>query len=192
MSHECILNLCEKAKCPHYNINQKRKIEYIIVHYQGGLSSARGVANYFCSTDKDVSSHYIIDEKNLIQCVSVENVAWHCYTGDVKNPICRNSNSIGVDIIATKINKNSCSASDNDWYLTDECWERGAKLIAELCLRHKIPLDNVVRHYDVTGKLCPRQFCTEIINKKTGNTGNKDWELFKKDVQKYIKEYSER
>lgn len=163
-----------------------KKNEFIIVHYQGCIASAKSIANYFYKTSNKVSSHFVVDEKGAYKCVPVEYIAWHCATSTIKNPLCKNTNSIGVDVIATKLNKKSCSANDNDWYVTEGTWKNATMLIAELCVNYNIPITNVVRHYDVTGKLCPRQFCTDNVNLKTGHTGNEDWNLFKAEIEKQI------
>lgn len=178
---------CEDLLCSNYKRSSIRKIEYIIVHYQGCLASAASIAKYYKKTTSKVSAHYVIDDKHLYRCVQDKHIAWHCATSSVKHPLCTNINSIGIDVIANKLNKSSCKAEDNDWYLTTETWNNATSLIAELCNKYNIPITHVVRHNDVTGKLCPRQFCTDIINQYTGNSGNKDWELFKQDIKNKLK-----
>ena len=181
-----MLNKCEDLICSNYKRSSIRKIEYIIVHYQGCLASAASIAKYYKKTSNKVSAHYVIDDKKLYRCVQDKYIAWHCATSQIRHPLCTNTNSIGIDVIASKLDKTSCRAEDNDWFLTEETWNNAVELIAELCKKYNISIDNVVRHYDVTGKLCPRQFCTDIMNEYSGNTGNKDWLLFKADIKAKI------
>ena len=167
-----ILNECISLLSKNYKKTSSKKNQFIVVHYQGCIASAKSIANYFYKTTNKVSSHYVVDDSNVYNCVPDKYIAWHCATSSTSNPICKNTNSIGVDVIATKLNKNVCSTNDDDWYSTEGTLDKASSLIAELCVKHKIPLSNVVRHYDVTGKLCPRQFCTDNVNEKTGHTGN--------------------
>jgi hypothetical protein len=47
------------------------------------------------------------------------------------------------------------------WKISEETQKRAAWLTQELMLKYGIPLDNIIRHYDVTGKLCPESFVDE-------------------------------
>ena len=54
------------------------------------------------------------------------------------------------------------------------------KLTAWLCNRFDVPADEVIRHYDVTGKDCPKYFVE-----------NEDaWKQFQKDVEESRKHES--
>lgn len=49
---------------------------------------------------------------------------------------------------------------DEDWYFGDQTVETAAHLVAELLCMFDLPIDHVLRHYDATGKPCPRPFVT--------------------------------
>ena len=45
--------------------------------------------------------------------------------------------------------------------------------------KYNIPAENVVRHYDVTGKWCPRPWMGDDMNAYYGTSGNEQWARFK-------------
>lgn len=132
-----------------YNRTTRTKeIEYIVVHYTGSGSSADGNAlancKYFAGGNRNSSSHYFIDDANIYEYLDPDDyAAWHCGGGD--GPI-YNSNSIGIEI---------CQESYSTEPFTDEEIARLTWLVQKLMDDYDIPAENVVRHYDVTGKKCP-------------------------------------
>ncbi|MCI6605163.1 MAG: N-acetylmuramoyl-L-alanine amidase [Clostridiales bacterium] len=64
-----------------------------------------------------------------------------------RHPYCRNANSIGVELCDAK--------RDGRVMATDKTLQNAAELVYQLCKQYKIPYDHIIRHYDVTGKLCP-------------------------------------
>ena len=48
-----------------------------------------------------------------------------------------------------------------------------------LMQKYNVPLENVVRHYDVTGKWCPRPWMGDDRNTYYGTSGNEQWKKFK-------------
>ena len=59
----------------------------------------------------------------------------------------------------------------------------GAQLVAWLADKYNIPQDHIVRHYDVTGKWCPRPFVGKDTNEITGETHEIGWIMFKERVR---------
>ena len=157
--------------------------KYIVVHYQGSLADAEGTARYFAHTDRSVSSHFVVGNNVIYKCLDPDLVAWHIGHGNDK---IKNRNAIGVDLIADKLNQKACRASDRDWFITADVWENGLNLIASLMTEYNIPLKHVVRHYDVTGKLCPRPFCGSDINEVYQRSGDEVWYLFKNNLRDLI------
>ena len=41
------------------------------------------------------------------------------------------------------------------YYFTEDTLENAAELVRELMERYQVTIENVLRHYDVTGKKCP-------------------------------------
>ena len=126
-----------------------QKIKYIVVHYTAGDGdTAVGNGRYFQNNPVKTSAHWFVDETTVVLSVPEDRVAWHCGAVSYLHPDCRNGNSIGVEICSRK-------AEDGTYYFADSALENAAELIRELMGIHGVPKENVIRHYDVTGKECP-------------------------------------
>ncbi len=146
-----------------YNFTDKndvKRIKYIVIHYFGSLGTAEAVANYFANAYRGASAHYSLDEgENIYQSVEDEDIAWHCGTyGTYYHPDCRNSNSLGIEVRPHKVNTKSMLASDTDWYFKPEIIDRLVEFTKYLMKKYNVPADRVIRHYDVTHKICPNPF----------------------------------
>jgi len=143
-----------------FGIFSNRKIKYIVIHYTGAKGSAANNAKYFKSVDRNASAHYFVDEKEIVQVVEDFHVAWHCgsHNGLYKHNECRNVNSIGIEI---------CCFEDapGSYKMKELAIRKAHGLVKELMLKYNIPKENILRHYDVTGKKCPMEWaydnCTE-------------------------------
>lgn len=169
-----------------YNFNTanrgKNDIKYIVIHYFGTLAPAQNVAQYFANAYRGASAHYCLDEGSTVyQCVRDKDISWHCGTdGDYWHPYCRNSNSIGIEVRPFKLDPSTAaSAAPADWYFPEKVIENLVELTRYLMDKYGIPPENVVRHYDVTGKWCPRPFMGDDINTYYKISGNAQWEKFK-------------
>ena len=165
--------------------NNVSRIKYIVIHYFGSLGSAAAVANYFRSAYRGASAHYTLDEGDTVyQCVEDGDIAWHCGTkGKYLHPYCRNSNSIGIEVRPYKIDPSTAAdATKKDWYFTDKTIDNLVVFTKYLMKKYNIPPENVVRHYDVTGKWCPRPYMGDDINQYWHVTGNEMWRKFKERI----------
>lgn len=126
--------------------------KYIVVHYTSNNGdTAKNNADYFSGQVQYPSSaHYFVDENEIWQSVLDGDIAYHCnsYTGVYRHPYCRNINSLGVELCSRK---NASGA----YYFKPETVERAAGIVAYLANKFNIPDENIIRHYDVTGKNCP-------------------------------------
>lgn len=127
----------------------------IAVHYVGNAgSSAIGNRNYFQTTSTSVSSHYIIGlEGEIIRCIPEDEVSW-----------CTNqANSYTISI--------ECCHPHEDGIFNDKTYNSLVELCADICKRWKLnPLKGgIIRHFDVTGKVCPRGF---VAKSKGGTDDN--------------------
>ena len=134
---------------------KKSDIKYIVIHYTAGKGdTARNNVDAFTHLITKTSAHFFVDEKEVAMSVDPVNIAWHCggkkYANGAPAPFhgkCTNSNSIGVEM---------CSdLCGNQYVITADTQSRAAKFTAELMIEYNIPIERVVRHYDVTGKYCP-------------------------------------
>ena len=174
-----------------YHSRRTARVQWIVVHYTGTAAGAKANARTFeRKLEKPRSTHYLVEGAVVLATVRENRAAWHIGAPDEskKLPV-YNGNAIGVDLCEQKLvmPKGRLHAEDQDWYFTDETEATAAELIAEIMRRHSIPLDHVVRHYDVTGKLCPRPFVGADINKVYKESGNRRWEGFKALIAEHLR-----
>ena len=152
-----------------YTNGRSCPIKYLVIHFTANNGdTAKGNCNYFQGKNRNASAHYFVDENEIYQSVKDTDTAWHCGANKYYHPFCRNNNSIGIEL---------CSRIDSrgKYYFEDETVDNAAKLVKELMDKYNIPVDRIVRHYDVTHKVCPAPFVYDI----------KAWENFK---SRFIKE----
>ena len=132
------------------------KVEYIVIHYTGndGATAAENVS-YFNGGNRGASAHYFVDLSGEIReyCDPAAYYSWHC-GGPLESShhplheICTNYNSIGIEICTRK--------SGGVWTFTSAAVNSAIALTKYLMTKFGISVDHVCRHYDVTGKACPR------------------------------------
>lgn len=103
------------------------------------------------------------DDEEEWQCVEENDTAWHCGAKSYKHSECRNSNSIGVELCVKK-DKNG------KWYYTEKTKKAAIQLFAYLMDKYGIDESHVLRHFDVTGKIC---------GEPDVRSENKVWSTFK-------------
>ena len=177
-----------------HTIYKERDIKYIVVHYFGAFGTAEANTRFFKDVNRQASAHYFVDETSIWQVVEDKNAAWHCGdpgTGPFKGQ-CTNKNSLGIEMRPNKVNKNRQSSSDRDWYFEQATIDNTIELIRSKMKEYNIPINNVIRHGDVTGKLCPRPFFGSDINTHYNQSGNTLWNKFKQDIQKEAPKVSDQ
>lgn len=148
----------------------KGDITYLIKHYVGATGGARANCKFFYNVYRGASAHFFIDQNGEIwQCVREKDIAWHIGALVYRHKECRNSNSIGVELCVKK-DKNG------RWYYTEATKKSAIELFAYLADKYGIDEDHILRHYDVTGKIC---------GEPDVRSGNKVWSKFKKDLAAY-------
>lgn len=148
---------------------------YIVIHYVGDIGSAKDNCKYFASGYIGSSAHFFVDfNGDVYQSVELCNSAWHCgsKTG-YKHPKCRNTNSIGIELCCRTTGDRT--KDDKNWYFEDATVKSAIELTKELMAKYKIPADHVVRHFDVTGKICPAPYYF--------NTGKHTWAEFQSAIK---------
>lgn len=141
-------------------------IKNIVIHYVGNPdTTAQNNRNYFDKVDTTVSSHFVVGlEGEVIQCVPLyERSAASNY---------RNKDTISIEV---------CHPDETGKF-NNETYKTLVNLTAYLCNNFSLDENDVIRHYDITEKICPKYY---VENQD-------DWELFKKDVEEKINEYKEQ
>ena len=132
-----------------------RTIEWIVIHYVGAVSTAKNNVDYFYDKDLGKSAHYFVDEKEIWQCVEEKDIAWHCGAEIYYND-CRNNNSIGIEMCCKIDEKGKL-------YIDKTTIQNTIDLVKKLIRKYNIKIDNIVRHYDVTRKVCPVPFVEDEL-----------------------------
>lgn len=146
------------------------RIKYIVIHYVGALGGARANCQWYAGGDRGASAHYFVDfDGSVWQSVEDKDIAWHCGAKSYRNSECRNANSIGIEMCVR--NKGSQADTSRDWYFEDATVAAAIRLTRELMDKYHVPADHVIRHYDVTGKICPNPYVY--------NTTAHTWDAFK-------------
>lgn len=161
--------------------NSTARIKFIVIHYTGNNGdTAYGNTNYFKSTYRGASAHYFVDEKEIWRSVADDDIAWHCGANSYKHPTCRNTNSIGIELCSRKDSKGV-------YYLKPETVANGIELTKELMKKYNVPVENVIRHYEVSGKKCPEPMVRDIAQWKSfkANLITKPSEGEEEDVKRY-------
>lgn len=144
----------------------QNKIENIVIHWVGNAgSSALANRNYFNNLAKThktyASSHYIVGlSGEVLQCIPEKEVAFHSGSWSM------NRKSIGIE---------NCHPDWNGKF-NDMTYSSLVELCAELCKKYEISVNNIIRHYDVTGKNCPKFY---VENPE-------EWARLKQDIQNKI------
>jgi len=187
----------------HVSKLSNRPITYIAVHYTAGGSSKKGSAlNVKKVFEKRMASaDFCVDDETMVQ-FNPDLKNYYCWSvGDKRYP-----NSKGASLYGKATNRNTISiemcsnlkkgysghyANHDGWYLTDETIKQCAKLVKILMKKYNIPIERVVRHYDISGKLCPGVigwndeaiYSNDGKNTHTKNNSSK-WTEFKKLLEK--------
>lgn len=133
------------------------RIQWIVIHYVGATGGARANCNYYASGNLNASAHYFVDfDGSIWQSVEDKNIAWSVGGSKYANTkggkyygICKNANSLNIEM---------CVRKKGDWYFEQETVWGAIALTKELMDKYGIDSDHVIRHYDVTGKICPEPY----------------------------------
>lgn len=146
------------------NYGAKRNTEdvkYITIHYTGNDGDHdEGNAAYFHNTITKTSAHYFVDDDSVTQSVPDNYIAYS--VGGTKYADCdktgggklykkaKNSNTINIEMCDT--------SKDGHIMASEKTINNTVELVRELMVKYNIPIENVIRHFDVTGKHCPAYF----------------------------------
>lgn len=136
------------------------KINGIVIHYTANPgSSAKSNRDYFENL-KDThitkaSSNFVVGlDGEIIQCVPTWEVAYASNN--------RNKDTVSIE----------CCHPDESGVFTKDTYRSLVQLTAWLCMKFDLDEKDVIRHYDVTGKNCPKYFVED----------QETWDNFREDV----------
>ena len=145
------------------------KVTKIAVHYVGNpKSTAKNNRDYFENLknthERYVSAHFIIGlEGEIVQCIPLSE--WSYCTNQA------NGYSISIE----------CCHPDSTGKFNKATEDSLVELCAYLCKKYGLSADDVIRHYDVTGKHCPLWYVSHP----------EDFKAFKERVRASISETAE-
>lgn len=143
-----------------------KKVKSIFVHYTANPgTSAQGNRSYFANLaethERAASAHFIIGyDGEVIQCIPREEQAYAV--------ISRNEDSLSIE----------CCYLDEDGKFTQETYDTLIHMLAWLTQEYHLTTDDILRHYDCGGKLCPLYYVEH----------EDAWEQMLADVDSYIEE----
>lgn len=123
-----------------------QSVSGIAIHYTANPgASAKDNRDYFenlaTTHETKVSSHFVVGlEGEVIQCIPTSEMSYA-------------TNSRNVDTISIE-----CCHPDETGKFNDATYDSVVKLTAWLCKRFGLSSEDVIRHYDVTGKECPKYY----------------------------------
>ncbi|MBR5021125.1 MAG: N-acetylmuramoyl-L-alanine amidase [Oscillospiraceae bacterium] len=119
-----------------------KEINDIVIHYVGNPgTTAQQNRDWYADTLSNVSSHFVVGlQGEVIQCIPLDEAS------SASNH--RNFDTISIEI---------CHP-DASGKFTDATYESVVELTAWLVKACDLEIENVIRHYEVTGKICPKYY----------------------------------
>ncbi|MDO5291947.1 MAG: peptidoglycan recognition family protein [bacterium] len=123
-----------------------KKVNAVVIHYVGNAgSTAKANRDYFeglaASGETSASSHFVVDtDGTIIQCIPLDEISYASNN--------RNNDTISIEVCHPKI----------DGKFTKDTCDALTELIAWLLDTYGLSKDDIIRHYDVTGKICPKYY----------------------------------
>lgn len=133
-----------------------RKVKAVVMHWTantGRGANALANRNYFNMGTRPASAHYVVDDHSIVQCLPDTEIGYHVGAKRY-HPAGRalmDGGGLGPNFYTIGIEM--CVNSDGDWNKT---LENSIELAALLLHRHGLRSNDLLRHYDITGKDCPR------------------------------------
>lgn len=160
---------CHPSNCYTYRNDD---ILFIVIHFTGNNGdTALNNCTFFSGVSRKASANYFVGNDGIYQSVPDNWAAWAVGgTNTYKHRYCRNMNSISIEM---------CSriGAEGKYYIDDDVVEQTIKLTKYLMNKYGVPVENVLRHYDVWDKKCPEPFVRQPElwdNFKKRLTGSED------------------
>ena len=164
-----------------YNVSPRTTApKWVVIHYVGAESTASANVEYFNSADRNASADIFVGHQGEILAYNndiAHQYTWHC-GGSLESAyhpyygVCTNGNSIGVEL-CTRL-------EGGKWTFTGSTIASAVTVTKHLMSVYGIDADHVIRHYDVTGKSCPRVPGWGAVG------GSSEWEKFKAKLKEEV------
>ena len=128
-----------KIKCP-YTMKPTR----IVVHNTANDASAANEIAYMRNNNLEVSFHYAVDDKEIVQGIPENRNAWHA--GDGGNGK-GNREGIAIEICYSKSGGSRFTKAE----------ENAVELIVDILKRYGWGIEKVTKHQDYSKKYCPHR-----------------------------------
>lgn len=163
MSYIFKVNIANKQN--YGGVRSLNAIKYLVYHYTGNDGdSDESNGRHFHDHIVKASAHYFTDDESVTQSVP-DNYVAYSVGGKCQSrhhplyKICTNSNSISIEM---------CDCYKNGKVeITEKTLENAIELGKMLMKKYNIPIERVIRHYDVNGKACPN--CNNLLSDKAWN-----------------------
>jgi len=162
------------------------KIKYIAIHYVGATGDADDNIEYYNRpTTTEASADFYVGHGGDIWQYNPDPKSRYCWAvggekqsiyGASLHKVVYNANSISIEM-CVKSRGNTTIANHKDWYFTKETIDAAVELTKYLMKLYNIPAKNVIRHFDVTGKLCPG-----VVGWNYPSGSEDAWAAFKKRI----------
>ena len=137
--------------------------EFIVVHNTANDATAANEVKYMISNNNQVSFHFAVDDKEVVQGLPTDRNAWHAGDGGSGRG---NRYGIAVEICYSK----------SGGVRFENAEKNAAKFIAQLLKERGWGVDKVKKHQDFSNKYCPHR------------TLDKGWASFVNMVKDYLNE----
>lgn len=167
---ECIdPSVIYKPLSVHVTKSANRTPLYLAIHFTAGSNSSPGRAQSVYNTfvSRSASADFAVDDRDMVQ-FNPDISNYYCWAvGDAKNKYssggslngkATNKNTISIEICSTCKPATTTAvsvANHSGWSFTEAALDNAVKLSKMIMKKYNIPIERVVRHYDITGKLCP-------------------------------------
>ena len=137
-------------------------IGYITIHFTSNDGdTAENNGKYFQGENRKSSAHYFVDDTTVVHSVPDDRIAWAVGGRKYNNGggrlygTAKNANTLNVELCDT-IKNGTVKA-------TEATINNALNLVKELMSKYNIPVDRVIRHYDVNGKPCPSYWVDDAL-----------------------------
>jgi N-acetylmuramoyl-L-alanine amidase len=139
-------------------LKKKYDKKWLVAHFTANDGdNATNNGKYFKNNVVKASAHYFVDDDTVVKSVEEDYVAYAVGGKKLKNTkgakyhgVCTNYNSISIELCDT--------VKDGKYNVSAKTRANAVELAKDIVKRHNIDKDHVIRHYDVTGKNCPKYY----------------------------------